>query len=300
MAILTNDDLTGSIVFSPLLSGSDSFEVVSVALSKSPVKGRGGAVSSVLSLAQKMSFRYWLFLLVTNGLFQFFAWRWSRTSLLPDPASFVPIRSGARKSGIPVLIVEDFNEPDLRKHLADQKVDLLLIRISAILKSGMLSVPRFGTWCVHSSLLPAYGGIAGEFHALRQGQLRIGSTVFSVTEKLDAGPPLAQVSLPVDEQRSLFHHIVSNNQRASDLLREMVEQQAGGKPPGGSLLNAGLDASYFTWPSASDVKEFRDRRGRLVELSEIADLIHAVVQPSSGLLRSRGAIRGGTSKASVE
>ena len=72
VAILTNDDLTGSLVFSPILALPDVV-VEAVVFSESPMKDRNSAFSAACGLRRKMAFRYWLFLVVSNGFFMIFS-----------------------------------------------------------------------------------------------------------------------------------------------------------------------------------------------------------------------------------
>ena len=159
--------------------------------------------------------------------------------------------------------------------LRDLKPDLLVIRVSTILDEELLAIPRLGTWCIHSSLLPAYGGIAGEFQALREKQPQIGSTVFEVTPKLDDGPPLAQSSLQTSMPSSLFSHIIANNNAAGALLVEMVSTLSSGDDPKRPLLNEGLEHSYFSWPKAAQVDSFLSSGRKLITVREVFRLAAA-------------------------
>lgn len=270
VAILTNDDLTGSLVFSPILALPDVV-VEAVVFSESPMKGKS-AFSAVCGLRRKMAFRYWLFLVVSNGFFVLFSTISATLRLSGSYGDLDYLRAHAHGAGIPVHTCADFNSAELKALLHGLAVDLLLIRVSAILDKEVLSIPRKGTWCVHSSLLPAFGGIAGEFQALRTGCSTIGSTVFEVTEKLDEGPPLAQTEIPARSDNSLFSHIIANNRAAGALLAGMVADLAADRDPRRTLLNESLQPSYFSWPKEEQVTEFRRKGWRLVSLREILRL----------------------------
>jgi len=284
VAILSNDDLTGSLIFSPAI-GLPGIEVVTVVFSDTPVKARKSMLSAALSLRKRMAFRYWLFLVATNGLFAVFS-KLATTCRLPGSYGEIEsLRAHATSADIPIHGCADFNAPGLKETLRELGVDLLLIRVSAILDAELLAIPRIGTWCVHSSLLPAYGGIAGEFQALRCGEERLGSTVFEVTERLDEGPPLAQVALPVRPGRSLFSHIVANNRAAGRLLGQMVRERANGQLPSASLLNQGIEPSYYSWPKEEQVTDFHRKGWRLVSMGEVLRLGLAALRLGRGFAR---------------
>lgn len=284
IAILTNDDLTGNLVFAPVL-GLPGVSVEAVIFSESPMKGRRSAFSAAMGLRRKMAFRYWAFLVVSNGLFAVFSTVSAALRLSGSFGELESLRAHARAAGIPVHASADFNATETKKLLRDLSVDLLLIRVSAILDGELLAIPPEGTWCVHSSLLPAYGGIAGEFHALRDGAETIGSTVFAVTEKLDEGPPLAQVAVPIRHGKSLFSHIVANNRAAGTLLVDMVADLAAGAKPERPLLNAGLEASYFSWPRTEQVTAFQQKGYQLMRFGEVVRLGLSALRLGRGIAR---------------
>lgn len=271
VAILANDDMTGSLIFSPLV-GLSGVEIVGIVFSESAMKARKSMLSAAFGLRRKMAFRYWAFLVVSNGLFMVYSRLAAALRLPGSYGDLDSLAAHAARAGIPVRRCADFNAPALKDMLRNLGVELLLIRVSAILDAEMLSIPGKGTWCVHSSLLPAYGGIAGEFQALRRGEGAIGSTVFEVTPKLDEGPPLGQVSLPARRGRSLFSHIVANNKTAGALLAAMVTDLSAGRAPERPLLNAGVEPSYFSWPREEQVAEFRGKGWRLMSVAETLKL----------------------------
>lgn len=284
VAILTNDDLTGSLVFSPVL-GLQGVTLAGVFFSESPMKGRRSALSAAWGLRRKMAVRYWLFLVASNGFFALFSAVGSALRLSGSHGDLDSLRLHARSAGTPVHECADFNSVEIKAQLRDLAIDLLLIRVSAILDKEVLSIPRQGTWCVHSSLLPAFGGIAGEFQALRTGSSSLGSTVFEVTERLDEGPPLAQTQIPVRQGGSLFSHIIANNRAAGRLLAAMVADLAAGRTPGRPLLNEGIEPSYFSWPTAEQVAAFRRDGRRLMTLGDLLRLGLSAVRLGRGLAR---------------
>jgi len=272
VVILANDDLTGSLIFSPIV-GMNDVSLQAVFFGASPVKSNKSMISAAFSLRRRMAFSYWLFLVVTNGLFSVFS---ALSTFLRRPGSLGDLdslRAHATMAGVPIHTGTDFESDDFKRQLAGLSPDLVLIRVSSILDAEVLSIPRVATWCVHSSLLPAYGGIAGEFHALREGREFIGSTVFQVTERLDEGPPVAQVRVRVQPGSTLFSHIIANNHQAGYLLARMVADIAAGRDPRRPLLNADLSRSYFSWPNEAQLAQFRQRGWRLVSASQVLRLV---------------------------
>lgn len=264
--ILSNDDLSSSIIFSPLLS-EPRIQIVGIGISSTVAGGKGWWRGSV-QLLLRMSWRYWGFLVASNLSYRI------RTCLrslgIGRHDRDVPcIRVLARELGIPIFFEPNFNTPTFLDFVDKSGVEVIVIRVNQILKSPLIRIPPKGVYCVHSSLLPAYRGIAGEFHALWNGDTEIGSSLFRVVEKLDAGPVVRQFKFPVDRNRSVFSHILENNRRASDLLRacllELNECGSLEQRP----LSQNPPTSYFSWPTSDRVRQFKRSGGYLIGVREI-------------------------------
>jgi len=272
VALFCNDDLTTNLIFSPVFDVPD-IEIVGVYFVRNVNCKRQNKIAGIVSMLRKMHWSYWVYLVATNGLFKLFE---KLTLWLKLPAYYgtcVSLRRLAQQHHIACEEIADFGDTEFIAHIRSLQLDLLLIRVGAILKPEMLAAPKLTTWCVHSSLMPSFKGIAGELHALRTENAPIGSTVFLVTPKLDEGPPLAQVTITRDEKRSVFEHMLRNNVAASVLLRDMLLNLKHNTNAEYALPGLALPASYFSWPQAAHMKEARQRGLRLIYLREWAKLL---------------------------
>lgn len=283
--IFSNDDLTSSIIFSPLLENPE-VEVTGIAIASSPSRKNRGNFDGAFALLRRMSTRYWFYLIYTHGLFKFFDLLTLLTGLRPRFGYLVSLRALAKRKSIPVSSVSDFGAAAFRKRLAAEDIDLLIIRVGAILGPEVLALPRLGTWCVHSSLLPAFGGIAGEFHALRHPAAPIGTSIFSVELELDKGPPLVQCTCPRREGASVYNHMLRNNGLAGALLSDAVSALAENGRVDPTLHNEGLEPSYFSWPKSAEVDALHGLGHRLLDPLEAFGLVlgglHFVPQKMPG------------------
>lgn len=266
VALFCNDDLTTNIIFAPVFD-IPSIKVEAVFFASSPSKKQKSNIGGAFALLKKMAFPYWLYLVFTNGLYKAFEFLTLLLRLSPRSGVLVSLRRLAKIHNVPCEPISDFADPAFTERLKYMDIDLLLIRVGAILKPYVLDVPRTGTWCVHSSLLPGFKGIAGEFHALRTPAAAIGSTVFGVTPKLDEGPSLGQVAIARDENASVFDHMIRNNQAAADLLVDMLKGQAG------HLHAPALPQSYYTWPTKAQLAELHAQGKCLMKCQEMLRLI---------------------------
>lgn len=267
VALFCNDDLTTNIIFAPVLA-MEEIDVTGVFFAASPSLKHRTPLAGILGLLRKMSLRYWLYLIASNGCYKLFERLTLAFQRAPRCGPLVSLRRIATIQGVPCEAVSDFADPAFIARIRAMQIDLLLIRVGAIMTKEMLACPRVGTWCVHSSLLPAFKGIAGEFHALRTDGSPIGSTVFLVTPRLDEGPALAQTVIERDDRRSVFDHMLRNNEAASALLTTMLHDRQHGDLPNYSLPGANLPPSYFSWPKPEEVSQARGRGIRLMKTRE--------------------------------
>jgi methionyl-tRNA formyltransferase len=78
---------------------------------------------------------------------------------------------------------------------------LLVFGFNWRLPPDVLAVPKLGVLNVHPSALPKYRGPSPVLWAIRNGDPHLGLTVHRMTERIDAGPVLAQVDdLPLPDR----------------------------------------------------------------------------------------------------
>jgi methionyl-tRNA formyltransferase len=88
--------------------------------------------------------------------------------------------------------------PDERNWLATQGADLsLVMAYGQILKDDFIATPRLGTVNLHASILPKYRGASPIQTATALGEAETGVTLMRVVRRLDAGPVVDLVTVPV-------------------------------------------------------------------------------------------------------
>ncbi|HEY9746923.1 MAG TPA: formyltransferase family protein [Oculatellaceae cyanobacterium] len=271
--ILSNDDLTSNLIFSPLFD-SPMIEVCGVAYTTTLTNKKGG-FSGALEVLKKTDFCYWLYLVLTNGFFKVFEKLALQFNIYPQGTWLSSLRVLCRKHQIPLYHSANFNSPEFLALLKEMQPDLILSRVNQILKADILSIPTHGIWGVHSSLLPSYGGIAGEFHGLRMGEKQLGTSIFGVSLKLDEGPVISQRAIPVQAKRSLFYHLLSNNLAAGQLVRQTIEALAKDTLEQETTVIPGLEPSYYSWPKPDQVRDFLKAKQRFMTGMELFRFITA-------------------------
>jgi hypothetical protein len=264
--ILSNEDLTSNVIFSEII-GLEGIDVVGVGFTSTLTKNRKGVLGA-FSLLRRMALRYWLYLVFVNGFYKIF----ERLGLISNSEGrcqyLRSIRVRCKQRGIPVHLSDNFNSPSFLDILRKSEADLLLIRIDQILSPALISVPRYGIWCCHSSLLPSYKGIAGEFHSLRNREEFLGSSVFKVAIELDDGPVVLQERIKTNSNESLFYHMLANNALAGKLLHRFLIDMEKTRVEPKSIDNSQYSSSYFSWPTKEQYLNFRQSGHSLMSLRD--------------------------------
>jgi methionyl-tRNA formyltransferase len=113
-----------------------------------------------------------------------------------------PIKRHAESLKIPVL------QPTSGKHLSDslQEIDrpdlLMTFAYGEIIPTHILSLPRTASLNIHPSLLPRWRGASPIQHAILNGDTETGISIIEMTEDLDAGPIVAQRTIPIDTRET--------------------------------------------------------------------------------------------------
>lgn len=103
-----------------------------------------------------------------------------------------PVRQFAGEHNLPVLAVENINDPAVITELATLNAKFaLVIAFGQFLKDDILSTFPFGCVNLHASLLPKYRGAAPINWAIIEGEERVGVSVFRIDRRMDAGPILS-------------------------------------------------------------------------------------------------------------
>jgi methionyl-tRNA formyltransferase len=135
-----------------------------------------------------------------------------------------PVKRQAQQLGLPLSQPIGLQEPQARTALASWTPDaLVVVAYGLILPAAVLSLPRFGCFNVHASLLPRWRGAAPIQRAILAGDLETGVTIMQIKAGLDTGPVLAQQRVPIDPE--------ANSQQLHDRLA----------PLGARLMLATLD-----------------------------------------------------------
>jgi methionyl-tRNA formyltransferase len=116
----------------------------------------------------------------------------------PDPTAPDEIERLAANAGAHLIEVNGLRRPEIVATLAALRPDLLVVACFPWrLPPALLAAATHGGLNVHPSLLPANRGPEPVFWTLRRGERWTGVTVHRLTDRLDAGPIVAQERMAV-------------------------------------------------------------------------------------------------------
>jgi len=185
----------------------------------------------------------------------------SRLVRLPHSYS---VAGAARRAGVPCERVPRVNAPEYLARLRDRGIDLI-VSIACPQKLGrdLLVLPVHGCINLHGALLPRYQGIFPSFWVLAKGEPETGVTVHWMDDRLDHGDVLLQRTVAIAPHDTVHALVLrSKVDVGRHALREALARIERGDAPRCPMDMA--RASYFSYPDAVAVREFRARGRRFI------------------------------------
>jgi methionyl-tRNA formyltransferase len=101
--------------------------------------------------------------------------------------SITPVKQFALEKNIPILQPEKLKDPGFISDLKALSPDLFVIVAFRILPVEVFTIPVYGSFNLHASLLPKYRGAAPIQWALMNGDKKTGVTTFKLEQLVDTG-----------------------------------------------------------------------------------------------------------------
>ncbi len=137
--------------------------------------------------------------------------------------SFSPVKEEAIKNGTPVLQPTNLKDPAFVEELKSYQANLLVVVAFRMLPEVVWSMPQYGTFNLHASLLPQYRGAAPINWAIINGETETGVTTFFIRHEIDTGNIILQEKEPIssdDDAGSLYERLMF---KGADLVLKTVE-----------------------------------------------------------------------------
>ncbi len=181
--------------------------------------------------------------------------------------TFTTVKEFALKNNLHILQPVKLKDPAFIDSLRSLNADLYVVVAFRILPPEIFTIPRYGSFNLHASLLPKYRGAAPIQWAIINGERETGLTTFKIEEKVDTGNIYLQEKLPIDEEDNFgtLHDKLSS--LGADLVIRTIE-----KIDAGNYELQYQDASKAT-PAPKITKETG-----LIDWSKSAVEIHNLVR----------------------
>jgi methionyl-tRNA formyltransferase len=113
--------------------------------------------------------------------------------------AFSPVKEFAVSLNIPVLQPTNLKSPDFHEELKSYQANLFVVVAFRMLPEVVWSMPEYGTFNLHASLLPHYRGAAPINWAIINGETETGVTTFFIKHEIDTGNIIMQEQEPIHE-----------------------------------------------------------------------------------------------------
>jgi len=138
------------------------------------------------------------------------------------------VKAVALKNKIPVI--QPIKIKDAEEDIKEINPDLIILTAyGQIIPESILSIPRYGSFNIHPSLLPKYRGASPIQSAILNGDEKTGVTIYLMDKELDHGPILSQKELKITGKTGYFKLLEQLAELGSDLLLESLPNIASGK-----------------------------------------------------------------------
>lgn len=145
--------------------------------------------------------------------------------------TFSPVKTCALKHNLPVLQPTNLKSPQFLEALKSYQANLQVVVAFRMLPEVVWSMPQFGTFNLHASLLPQYRGAAPINWAIINGEKETGVTTFFLKHEIDTGSIILQEKEPIhdtDDAGTLYERLMN---KGAALVLKTVEAIASGNYP---------------------------------------------------------------------
>ncbi|MCR4326706.1 MAG: methionyl-tRNA formyltransferase [Candidatus Roizmanbacteria bacterium] len=131
-----------------------------------------------------------------------------------------PVKAIAKEKNCQVMEVH--HAQDLKTLLKEYaSVPVVLTDFGMIIPEELLSIPTYGIWNIHPSLLPHYRGSTPLQSVILNGDTKSGVTIIQIDTQVDHGPILAQQTVtltPEETTQTLSHKLAETGARLMNTL----------------------------------------------------------------------------------
>ncbi len=138
------------------------------------------------------------------------------------------VKQAAEEYGLPILQPARLKLPEFADAINSLEPDLIVVVAFQILPESIFTIPRFGSFNLHASLLPRYRGAAPIHWALLNGDSETGVSTFFLKRRVDTGNIIAQAKTTIEPDDTLETLYLKLMSLGADLVVSTADQIAAG------------------------------------------------------------------------
>ena len=138
--------------------------------------------------------------------------------------AYSPVKEYALSQEIPVLQPTNLKSPEFNVELKSYKANLQVVVAFRMLPEVVWSMPEFGTFNLHASLLPQYRGAAPINWAIMNGEKETGVTTFFIKHEIDTGSIILQEKELISEADTVGTLYQRLMEKGANVVLETVKQ----------------------------------------------------------------------------
>lgn len=142
-----------------------------------------------------------------------------------------PVKQLALAHRIAVFQPATLKSAEAQARIAQSAADVMVVAAYGLMiPAAVLTMPRYGCYNIHASLLPRWRGAAPIQRALLAGDRETGVTIMEVVPELDAGAMVSHVALPIgvrDTAQTLYDGLAASG--AGLMLTALQQLQRDGQ-----------------------------------------------------------------------
>ncbi len=164
----------------------------------------------------------------------------------------------ANEYGIETYYSDNVNNPDTLKKIKEWQPDIIIsTQFNHYIGKKVRKIPKIGTWNLHKSFLPFYGGIAPNFYALLNGTQEVGATLHEVDDGFDTGPIKTQIKVPVTKEDTVYSLNIKTATAGGQMLADFLQIDNFAFIKNKSRKVG--EGCYYSYPTKEDIKKFKKR-----------------------------------------
>ncbi|WP_369048935.1 methionyl-tRNA formyltransferase [Tenacibaculum sp. UWU-22] len=139
------------------------------------------------------------------------------------------VKKYALSENIPVLQPKNLKSTVFVEQLKNLQADLYIVVAFRMLPKIVWATPKYGTFNLHASLLPAYRGAAPIHWAIINGETKTGVTTFFIDDKIDTGEIILQKETEIKDDETVGELYTKLMHLGANLVAETINLIASNK-----------------------------------------------------------------------